>query len=95
MEGIQLHLSGWFSNGLGCQSTTHLARMHYRLVELGLDSPTTQSKASCVRCVLQYMTSSKSGTKMHSEIQCRICLSLLTVRIVSADNVKPLAQFVH
>ena len=96
MEGIQHHLSGWFSNGLGCQSTTHFARMYYRLVELGLDFTNHPIKGHSSQVVfLQYMTSSKSGTKMHSEIQCCICLSLLTERVVSANNDKPLAQFVH
>ena len=32
---------------------------------------------------------------MHSEIQCCIHLSFLTERVVSANNDKPLAQFVH
>jgi hypothetical protein len=41
------------------------------------------------------MMSGKSGMKMHSEIQRCICLSLLTERVVSPNNDKPLAQFVH
>lgn len=46
---------------------------------------------------LQYMMSCKSGTKVYSEVQCCICLSLLTLteRVVTANNDKPPAQLVH
>jgi len=35
MEGVECHLGGRFSDGLGCKRTTHLSGMGDGLIELG------------------------------------------------------------